>query len=242
MKKIAAFFDIDGTIYREGLITEVFKKIIKYELVSEDRWYNDVRPSYIKWDKRQGDYDDYLSKMVDVYIEAIKGSNKSQVEYIAKKVVEQKGDRVYTFTRDRLKYHKEQGHLVIAISGSPIELVKEMSEKYNMDDYRGTIYKLNSSNNYSGEVIPMWDHESKLKAIKELASKYNIDLENSYAYGDTSGDFTMFKSVGNPYAINPTRELIGKVIENEEIKEKIKVIVERKDVVYSIDLDTVKIL
>lgn len=242
MKKIAAFFDIDGTIYREGLITEVFKKIIKYELVSEDRWYNDVRPSYIKWDKRQGDYDDYLSKMVDVYIEAIKGSNKSQVEYIAKKVVEQKGDRVYTFTRDRLKYHKEQGHLVIAISGSPIELVKEMSEKYNMDDYRGTIYKLNSSNNYSGDVIPMWDHESKLKAIKELASKYNIDLENSYAYGDTSGDFTMFKSVGNPYAINPTRELIGKVIENEEIKEKIKVIVERKDVVYSIDLDTVKIL
>ena len=80
-----------------------------------------------------------------------------------------------------------------------------MSEKNNMDDYRGTIYKLNSSNNYSGEVIPMWDHESKLKAIKELASKYNIDLENSYAYGDTSGDFTMFKSVGNPYAINPTK-------------------------------------
>ena len=30
MKNVAAFFDIDGTIYREGLITEVFKKIIKY--------------------------------------------------------------------------------------------------------------------------------------------------------------------------------------------------------------------
>ncbi|ASW42714.1 HAD-IB family hydrolase [Clostridium isatidis] len=242
MKKIAAFFDIDGTIYREGLITEVFKKIIKYELVSEDRWYKDVRPSYIKWDKRQGDYDDYLSKMVDVYIEAIKGVNKSYVEYIAKRVIEQNGDRVYTFTRDRLKWHKEQGHLVIAISGSPVELVKEMSEKYNMDDYRGTIYQLDFLNNYNGEVIPMWDHESKLKALTELASKYNIDLENSYAYGDTSGDFTMFKSVGNPYAINPTRELIDKVMESEEVKEKINVIVERKDVVYSIDLDTVKII
>ncbi|MBU5454277.1 HAD-IB family hydrolase [Caproiciproducens sp. MSJ-32] len=242
MKKIAAFFDIDGTIYREGLITEVFKKIIKYELVSEDRWYKDVRPSYIKWDKRQGDYDDYLSKMVDVYIEAIKGVNKSYVEYIAKRVIEQNGDRVYTFTRDRLKWHKEQGHLVIAISGSPVELVKEMSEKYNMDDYRGTIYQLDFLNNYNGEVIPMWDHESKLKALTELASKYNIDLENSYAYGDTSGDFTMFKSVGNPYAINPTRELIGKVMEDKYVKEKINLIVERKDVVYSIDLDTVKIL
>ena len=30
MSKIAAFFDIDGTIYREGLITEVFKKIINF--------------------------------------------------------------------------------------------------------------------------------------------------------------------------------------------------------------------
>ena len=58
-KNIAAFFDIDGTIYREGLITEVFKKIIKYELVDETKWYKDVRPSFIKWNKRQGGYDEY---------------------------------------------------------------------------------------------------------------------------------------------------------------------------------------
>lgn len=44
MSKIAAFFDIDGTIYREGLITEVFKKIIKYELIEEDVWHNEVKP------------------------------------------------------------------------------------------------------------------------------------------------------------------------------------------------------
>ena len=30
MKKVAAFFDIDGTIYREGLITEVFKKMVTH--------------------------------------------------------------------------------------------------------------------------------------------------------------------------------------------------------------------
>ena len=29
MSRKAAFFDIDGTIYGEGLITEVIKKIIK---------------------------------------------------------------------------------------------------------------------------------------------------------------------------------------------------------------------
>ena len=59
-KKIAAFFDIDGTIYREGLITELFKKFITHEIISESKWFDDVRPAYMKWDRRQGEYDDYL--------------------------------------------------------------------------------------------------------------------------------------------------------------------------------------
>lgn len=242
MGNIAAFFDIDGTIYREGLITEVFKKIIKYELVEEKKWYSEVRPSFIKWDKRQGDYDTYLLKMVDIYMEAIKGISRNHIDYIAKKVIEQKGDRVYTFSRERIRWHKEQGHIVIAISGSPIELVREMSSKYNMDDYRGSIYLLDENENYTGNIIPMWDSESKEKALLELKEKYNIDLEKSYAYGDTSGDFTMFKSVGIPYCINPTKELLAKVMEDEEVKDKIKVIVERKDVTYNLNIDNIQFL
>ena len=85
MSNVAAFFDLDGTLYREGLITEIFKKMVKYEIIETERWYNDVRPDYLKWDKRQGDYDDYLLKMTDIYIESIKGLEKSQMEYIAKK-------------------------------------------------------------------------------------------------------------------------------------------------------------
>ena len=67
MKKVAAFFDIDGTVYREGLITEVFKKLVKYEIIQGEKWYNEVRPEFVRWDKRQGDYDNYLLKMV-IYI------------------------------------------------------------------------------------------------------------------------------------------------------------------------------
>ena len=127
MSKIAAFFDIDGTIYREGLITEVFKKIIKYELIEEDVWHNEVKPVYLKWDRREGDYDEYLLKMVDAYKQAILGVSKEHIDHVAQKVINQKGDRIYTFTRERMKWHKEQGHIVIAISGSPIELVSKMA-------------------------------------------------------------------------------------------------------------------
>ena len=83
MKKVAAFFDIDGTVYREGLITEVFKKLVKYEIIQGEKWYNEVRPEFVRWDKRQGDYDNYLLKMVDIYMDAIKGLKKDQIDFIA---------------------------------------------------------------------------------------------------------------------------------------------------------------
>ncbi len=239
-KNTIAFFDIDGTIYREGLITEVFKKLVKFEIIGGERWYNEVRPEFTKWDKRQGDYDLYLQKMVDVYMEAIKGLKKDQIEYIAKRVVEQKGDRVYTFTRDRIKWHKEQGHITIAVSGSPYELVHEMSKKYELTDFRGAEYVKDNNGIYTGEVIPMWDSKSKRKAILELAEKYNADLSQCYAYGDTGGDYAMLKMVGNAYCMNPTKELLHKVINDNELCDKINVIVERKDVIYKLDINNLQ--
>ena len=55
-------------------------------------------------------------------------------------------------------------------------------------------------------------------------------------------EITMFKTVGIPYAINPTKELLGKVMEDKDIREKIKVIVERKDVTYSLDVDCIDLI
>lgn len=240
-KRIAAFFDIDGTLYREGLITEVFKKLIKSEIIENDRWYKEVKPYYIKWDKRIGNYDNYLLKMADIYTEAIIGLHRSQIEFIARQIIKQKGDRVYTYTRDRIKWHKDQGHITITISGSPIELVREMSIKYGFDDYIGTKYILDENNIYTGNVIPMWDSVSKKTAIENFVSKYNIALEESYAYGDTSGDYTMLKSINHPTAINPTKELLLKILEDDELKEKINIMIERKDVVYRLSPEHIEI-
>ena len=242
MKKVAAFFDIDGTISREGFISEMFKKMIKYELIDNSKWYNEVEPAFTKWDKRVGDYDIYLQKMVDIYTETVKNTNAFHIAYIAKKVIEQKGERVYTYSRERIRWHKEQGHVVIAISGSPIELVSEVSKMYGMDDYRGTIYQVGSNGIYNGEIIPMWDSQSKRKAVLEMADKHDIDLSRSYAYGDTNGDYSMLQLVGNPFAINPTRELLSHIRNDSQLKEKFTVIVERKDVTYQMNIGMLNLI
>lgn len=239
MNNIAAFFDIDGTLYREGLITATFKKLITSEIIDKKRWYNEVREKYLRWDRRIGNYDDYLLKIAEIYIDAVKGLHKSQIEFIARKVIEQNGDRVYTYTRDKIKWHLDKGHKVISISGSPSELVREMSKKHRFDDYIGSEYVTDDNNIYTGEVKPMWDSKSKKVALALLVNKYNINLSESYAYGDTTGDFTMLKSVGNPVAINPTRELLNKLNDDRDTSDKIKIVVERKDMIYKLSLSNI---
>ena len=175
--------------------------------------------------------------MAEIYIEAVRGLYKSQVEYIAQKVVEQKGDRVYIYTRDRILWHKAQGHIVITVSGSPYELVRAMSIKHGFDACRGTIYELDENDRYTGRLSPLWDSSSKQKEIQRLAAEYEIDLSASYAYGDTAGDFLMLRAVGHPVAMNPTKELVQKIMRDEEMRKKAKIVVERKDNIYQLTPD-----
>lgn len=235
----AAFFDIDGTLYREGLITATFKKLVKSELIDQQRWFNEVKEKYDKWDKRRGNYDDYLLKIAEIYMDATIGLHKSQIEFIAKMVVEQNGDRVYKFTRDRIRWHKDMGHKVITISGSPEELVKEMADMHGFHDYIGTRYEKDDNDCFTGKINPMWDSRNKIHAIEDFIKKYDIDLSKSYAYGDTAGDYSMLSIVGHPTAVNPTKELLSKLRANEETREKTVIVVERKDMIYKLDFTKV---
>lgn len=235
MRLRAAFFDIDGTLYREALITQMFKKMIRGDIIASKLYHEEVKEYYNNWSRRIGDYDDYLIKMAEIYFNAIKGLHHAQITYIAEKVIQQYGDKVYTYTRDRIKWHQEQGHKIIAVSGAPIELVKAMAKKYGFEDYMGTHYEYDENHIYTGKFKPMWDSTNKKEALNLFVDQYNIALEYSYAYGDTSGDYAMLKSVGNPVAINPTKELLRKIHNDTQLFEKIQVVVERKDMIYHLD-------
>jgi len=234
---IAAFFDIDGTIFRNSLMIEHFKKLIKYEIVNPSVWYSRIKPVYEEWDKRYGNFDDYLEALGKVYIEELRGVNKSYIEFIASQVINLNGDMVYKYSRERIRWHQKNGHKVFFISGSPDFLVSKMAEKYGATEYRGTTYLVDENNNFTGEIKKMWDSENKLKTLSEFLEKYDVDLDLSYAYGDTTGDLSMLKMVGNPIAINPNRELLLSIREDEDLSKKAVIIVERKDVIYKFKPD-----
>ncbi len=229
--KIGAFFDIDGTIARNSLMIEHFKKLVNFEIIDQRLYYEKVYPAYTKYEDRKISYDEYLNEMVEVYKYKLRGFDCKFNEYISHQVINQIKEKVYRYTKNMIEYHKSKGHLVFFISGSPDFLVKEMARNYGVTGYKASIY-LEENGFYTGEVIPMWDKISKKNVIDKIVDKYDIDVDKSYCYGDTSGDFSMINMMGNPTAINPTRELFELIRGNEKINNKTKIIIERKDVIY----------
>ena len=230
-----AFFDIDGTVYRGSLMIEHFRKLMKYEVIEPQIWYKKINDLYVLWKNRQGNYDDFMEELAGEYIANLIGQNLNHIEFISDQVINLKGDAVYRYSRSRIDWHKQMGHRIIFISGSPDFLVEKMATKYGADDYIGSRYLLDSEGNFTGQVKKMWDSESKNKAIHQFIKQYSINLEKSYSYGDTNGDYSMLKLVGNPTAINPSHELLKMISSDDELKEKCQIIVERKDVIYYLD-------
>ncbi len=231
---IGAFFDIDGTLYRNSLMIEHFKKLVRYEVIDPRVWHTNVKYTYKEWRKRVRHYEDYMLELIDIYIDALRGRKKSDLEFISNQVIRLNGDIVYKFTRDRIKWHQENRHKVFFISGSPNFLVSKMAAKYGVDAFRGAEYLLDEEGRFTGEVVPMWDSKSKDGALLQLKQDYDIDFSRSYAYGDTNGDLSMLRKVGRPIAINPTKELVISIKEDHSLFEKSRIVVERKDVIYSL--------
>lgn len=242
MGNIAAFFDIDGTIYRESLMIRHFEKLMNYEVIDRKIWYTDVEDVYKEWKKRYGDYEEYLELLANIYLEQLKGIDKDFVNYIADHTIQDNGENIYTYSRDRIAWHREMGHLIFFVSGSPDFLVSRMAKMHSATDWRGSEYKVDADNKITGEIVPMWGSVSKNRAIAELVEEYDVDVDQSYAYGDTTGDFSMLSLMGNPIAINPNDALLQLIKEDEKLKDTASIIIERKNVVYKVDssVETIK--
>ena len=235
MGRVGAFFDIDGTIYRNSLMTEHFKKLIKYEVIDPIHWHEKVKNLYQEWTTRYGDYEEYLELLAEEYRQAIRGLNRDELSFVADQAIALNAEKVFKFSRDRIMEHHRRGDAIFFISGSPDFLVERMAAHYQVTEWKGSVYHLDEEGRFTGEITRMWDAVNKAKTLKSLVEKYEIDLEKSFAYGDTNGDLSMLSMVGHPYAVNPNGKLLKSIRKDPKLLDRTRVVVERKDMIYMMD-------
>jgi HAD superfamily hydrolase (TIGR01490 family) len=235
-KKKLAIFDIDGTIFRKNL---------HFELINELSWLktfpNSARKELIKaytnWLEHRGTYENYRKRLVELYDEHIKGCSVQDVEKASRMVVSFHKNRTYIFAENLIKKLKEENYHIIAVSGSPIEIVREFNEKHlGFDEVFGTVYEIGGDSKYTGkeEFVPV---KNKGQLIKQYLFENSLTLEGSYGVGDTESDASFLELVENPIAFNPNFNLKKIAEENDW-----KIVIEKKDVVYEMRLSKDNVL
>ena len=134
------------------------------------------------------------------------GQDVSHIEQLAHEYVELfVWPRVAVCALGRLAHHKQAGHVVAIVSGSPEYLVKPLAEKLGVPLGFGAKLETHAGR-YTGRIFaPLPYGEGKGRHIERLAAYYNLDLSRSYAYGDSPGDLQALQLVGNPFVVNPIR-------------------------------------
>ncbi len=228
VKERIAIFDIDGTVFRHNLHFDLIDKLAFLGVFSKKARMSIVR-AYASWLENRGTYDEYRKKLVSIYEHEIKGISQQDVMEAARDTARFYRDRLYIFTKNLIKDLRKDNYLLVAISGSPIEIVKEFNRYLKFNFIFGTVYETDGRGRYTGRAIfePVKD---KGETLKVFIAEHGFELIDSVGVGDTESDIGFLALVDKPIAFNPNINL-----ERVARRRKWDIIVEKKDVIYNLN-------
>jgi HAD superfamily hydrolase (TIGR01490 family) len=223
-----AIFDIDGTIFRKNLHFELINELSWMKIFPRDV-RNTLTEIYTNWTEHEGTYEDYRKALVELYAKHIKGCSREDVIKASKIVIPFHAKRTYIFAERIIKKLRKDGYHLIAVSGSPIEIVEEYNREYlKFDNAFGSIYELDKDGRYTGGAT-FEPSKNKGHLVEQYVYEHGLSLKDSYGVGDTESDISFLKVVEHPIAFNPNQNLKAAAE-----KENWRVIVEKKDVIYEV--------
>lgn len=221
-----AVFDIDGTIYRNSLMTQLHFALVRKGIFPPSA-VKDVNKQFVAWLDRRGSYNNYLMAIVGAFEKNIKGTRQEVIRKVSKELMAEQQHRVYVYTSKLIEEFRKT-HILVAISGSPIEIVREFNRYWKFDHVFGKVMEVDNRGRYTGRVVvePVYGKRETLEAFIDA---HHVTLEKSIAVGDTESDIPMLSVVERPVCFNPNKSLY-----DEAKKNKWEIVVERKDVIYEL--------
>ena len=223
-----AFFDIDGTIFRSSLFLELVEACIRTGVFPQN-----VREQYVveyeAWRNREGSYEAYISAVIAVFNNHIRGVHYGVFADMGRMVVETQGKHTYRYTRDLLRDLKGKGYFLVAISQSPKTILDAFCETLGFHKVYGRMYELGPRDLLTGAVMEESLIANKAHVVARVLEREGCTTEGSIGVGDTEGDIPFLEMVETPICFNPNMNLY-----THAKTHKWPIVVERKDVIYTI--------
>jgi HAD superfamily hydrolase (TIGR01490 family) len=150
-----------------------------------------------------GNVNGFMKEVDDLIGLSLKGIPQEVIKEQAKQYAGLESHYVYKKILKRINFHKSKKHKLFLLSASLHELVEKIGEILDFEESVGTKLQVRRGV-YTGVVKkPSMIGKDRLKIVKRLAKKHNINLKKSYAYGNCVNDLHVLEAVGNPVAVNP---------------------------------------
>jgi putative phosphoserine phosphatase/1-acylglycerol-3-phosphate O-acyltransferase len=201
--KVGAFFDLDQTLLAGFSATAFFRE----RLLSGRMGPRELAESFmgaVSFSLGRTEFSSFVSSATAGY----RGLGESAMEDLGQELFEKHlGAAIYPESRALVKAHQEMGHTLAVVSSATRYQAGPLARDMQIPHLLCTRLEVEDGA-LTGRVLrPTCYGEGKVAAVRELASKHDVDLAQSYFYTDSHEDVRLLEVVGNPRPTNPTRRL-----------------------------------
>ena len=157
---------------------------------------------------RFGADDEKLTKIRESVLKVTKGWDHDEVRaLVAETINDVIEPLIYDEALELIDHHLGEGDEVWLVSMSPAEIVEPFAELLGITGAISSRARIDEFGKFTGEMEFFAQGDNKAVAMRELALKRGIDLDDSFAYSDSETDIPMLEAVGHAFAVNPDRQL-----------------------------------
>jgi HAD superfamily hydrolase (TIGR01490 family) len=200
--RVAAFFDLDKTLMA-GSSGMQFARIAAKQGIVNRRLLASWGWEHLRY-RLRGTTDERTAEVLKVARELITGVPAKAVDRMGPEVMAAILPRVFPQMLEEIYAHQDAGRPTFIVSAAGNGVVEQLAHVLGMDGGIGTRYEVDAEGNFTGRLDgPFVYGEGKVTAMREYATRHEIELAESYAYSDSISDLPMLRAVGNPVAVNP---------------------------------------
>lgn len=226
MKKFAVF-DIDGTLYRWQLYHELVQ-VLALANVFPKTSVTELDQAWNAWRGGEKSFEDYEDVVIKLMTKNLPLVPIPTFEAACDKVITQSAHKTYRYTKNLLQKLKNDGYVIIAITGSQQELIDRFGAKYGIAIVVGVQYE-RADGRFTGKAEVMTVGK-KPEILRKIVENHTLDWTESFAIGDSAGDTSILELVENPIAFNPDAGLFERAK-----REGWPIVIERKNIAYKLE-------
>jgi len=203
----AAFFDVDNTVMQGATIFHLARGLHKRNFfTTRELLKGAYQQAYFRIVGVEDP--DHIADARNNALSFIQGHTVTELQELGEEIFDEAmAHRIWPGTRAFAQLHLDEGKQVWLVTAAPVEIAQIIARRLGLTGAMGTVAE-HVDGVYTGRLVgDMLHGPAKAEAVKALAAREGLDLQQCSAYSDSANDLPMLSLVGDPCAVNPDRKL-----------------------------------